>query len=456
MLTSFKGASDSPNQVVFPTAVLYIKDANASAAAAGSGGGSSGLSGGAIAGIAVGAVAGAALLAACAWLLLQRQRRRGQPAVVGLEEGPYTNDHLKSKLETGGSWGSDGALHAAGSAPRNSLGSAGSKRNSVGGGSADAIPELVQYVAAQEASLLTNGTISPQRSLQAPWEDSMLLPPHLRPCMVDASLLTYLRRPDGSLWQIGSGASSKVYRVEYKGEELAAKEVELGGSEALRETFVTEARMLHQVSRWCCCGHAEPAAALHMPSLLYTRVLWPGCHARAVAAAGSVQPQFRVARLRPGASPCGPRRPACLTQLRHPNVVGFAGVTFRGTKGVVLMELCEGAPWLAQPRVEAHMRGQPALLRLGLGQLALPTQHHAASVLFICHCPSAGRDLHSVLQLTAAGSQERLFGWHRRGKRVALDIAKVGALGPPLATMPIRVTASFAPPCMACAILLLM
>ena len=36
----------------------------------------------------------------------------------------------------------------------------------------------------------------------------------------------------------------------------------------------------------------------------------------------------------PGAAP---------PQLRHPNVVGFAGVTFHGSKGVVLMELCEGA-----------------------------------------------------------------------------------------------------------------
>ena len=38
----------------------------------------------------------------------------------------------------------------------------------------------------------------------------------------------------------------------------------------------------------------------------------------------------------------------------------------------------------------------------------------------------AGRDLHSALQVRAAGSRERLFSWGRRGKRVALDIAKVG------------------------------
>lgn len=36
----------------------------------------------------------------------------------------------------------------------------------------------------------------------------------------------------------------------------------------------------------------------------------------------------------------------------------------------------------------------------------------------------AGRDLHSALQLTATGSSERLFGWRRRGRRVAYEVAK--------------------------------
>lgn len=31
-----------------------------------------------------------------------------------------------------------------------------------------------------------------------------------------------------------------------------------------------------------------------------------------------------------------------------------------------------------------------------------------------------GLDLHRVLRLTAAGSQERLFGWYRRGRLVAV------------------------------------
>ena len=153
-----------------------------------------------------------------------------------------------------------------------------------------------------------------------------------------------------------------------------------------------------------------------------------------------------------------PHAPPALLQLRHPNVVGFAGVTFHGSKGVVLMELCEGA---------LLHHGAPSQLCLHttcLCMLQAATCSRAA-----CHAPPAhrphqpamaapplqpctGRDLHSALQVLAAGSQERLFGWHRRGKRVALDIAKVGTLGQP---MPIRVAASHALPCLACGVLLL-
>lgn len=47
---------------------------------------------------------------------------------------------------------------------------------------------------------------------------------------------------------------------------------------------------------------------------------------------------------------------------------------------------------------------------------------HSVALLLL---PLAARDLHSALQVMAEGSQQRLFSWHRRGKRVALDIAKV-------------------------------
>ncbi|PSC73546.1 Serine threonine-kinase CTR1 [Micractinium conductrix] len=74
-----------------------------------------------------------------------------------------------------------------------------------------------------------------------------------------------------------------------------------------------------------------------------------------------------------------------LHELRHANVVSFFGVTFKrdasaapdsALKGVVLMEYAEG------------------------------------------------RDLHSALELCAAGTDQRLFGWYRRGRRVAYDVAK--------------------------------
>ncbi|PRW57729.1 Serine threonine- kinase CTR1 [Chlorella sorokiniana] len=65
-----------------------------------------------------------------------------------------------------------------------------------------------------------------------------------------------------------------------------------------------------------------------------------------------------------------------LQQLRHPNVVGLMGIALTPRRGVLLLEYCQG------------------------------------------------RDLHAALDVLALGTQERLFGWHRRGKRVALEVAK--------------------------------
>lgn len=65
-----------------------------------------------------------------------------------------------------------------------------------------------------------------------------------------------------------------------------------------------------------------------------------------------------------------------LQRLRHPHVVAFFGVSLDGPRGIILQECCEG------------------------------------------------RDLHSALQLQATGGSGRVFGWYRRGRRVALDVAK--------------------------------
>ncbi len=71
--------------------------------------------------------------------------------------------------------------------------------------------------------------------------------------------------------------------------------------------------------------------------------------------------------------------------LRHPNVVSFYGVCInpQKEKGLLVLECCEG------------------------------------------------RDLCSALQLTAAppAPPDRIFGWHLKGRRVALEVAKVGLAG---------------------------
>ncbi|EFN56522.1 hypothetical protein CHLNCDRAFT_144136 [Chlorella variabilis] len=126
--------------------------------------------------------------------------------------------------------------------------------------------------------------------------------------VVDPASFTYCRLPgsEGPV-ELGSGASGRVLKAVYRGEAVAAKEVDVGGGAANREAFVTEAVRLHQ--------------------------------------------------------------------LRHPAVVGFVGVALSGSRGILLLEMCEG------------------------------------------------RDL--ALNLRAAGgSGQRVFGWHRRGKRAAFDLAR--------------------------------
>ncbi|GAB4822994.1 hypothetical protein N2152v2_010040 [Parachlorella kessleri] len=71
------------------------------------------------------------------------------------------------------------------------------------------------------------------------------------------------------------------------------------------------------------------------------------------------------------------REASILWQLRHPNIVGLSGVSIQGDKGYLLMELMEGGSLQARLNQEA-------------------------------------RD----------GSGERMFGWYRSGKQVALNIAR--------------------------------
>lgn len=87
-------------------------------------------------------------------------------------------------------------------------------------------------------------------------------------------------------------------------------------------------------------------------------------------------------RFPPLPSPPRPQQEAQrLHSLRHSNVVALYGISFVGSRGMLLMEFCEG------------------------------------------------RDLHAALNVVERASGKRLFGWHRKGKRVAYEMAKVSRSG---------------------------
>lgn len=198
---SFKARSaGAPNQVAFPTAVLYVKEEGSASSSS-----SGGLSAGAIAGIAVGAAAAAAVLAAAAWVLLRRRvhQLRAPEQQPKVEEGSGSPTHCATSV-------SSSQQHSGLSSGR--LGTAGFR----------ALPELAEHVAAQDEAAAYGS--APTSCLSSAEDVRQLLPAHLRDSIVDSSKLTYLRRPNGQLWELGAGAFGHVYKVEYQGDIVAAKE----------------------------------------------------------------------------------------------------------------------------------------------------------------------------------------------------------------------------------------
>ncbi|KAL4418721.1 hypothetical protein ABPG77_008592 [Micractinium sp. CCAP 211/92] len=263
---------------VSPIVATLTKQAGGSGGSASSSGG---LSAGAIAGIAVGAVAGAAALAGVAWVVL---RRRGDAASNGKRTAPHDDEglHSTNKLSSGltissehqtglrgasafspGRMGSGGG-GALGSNGTGTVGSGGG--HSRGGHSATAVssssgdarssrnlPELAQHIAAVEARSLGGlaGHQADQHSMlevpQPPLLSVDSLPASLNDWVFDLSEVTFNRRVDGSLAELGRGASGVVYRAMFRGEPVAAKEVQLGHSVAAQEAFVLEAERMHQL-----------------------------------------------------------------------------------------------------------------------------------------------------------------------------------------------------------------
>lgn len=105
--------------------------------------------------------------------------------------------------------------------------------------------------------------------------------------------------------------------------------------------------------------------------------------------------------------------------LRHPNVVGFFGVSLdEGNKGTIVLEYCEGK----QPHGAVASRLLLAVWVCHNVCVAArwDQQHHLVSPVVY----RAGRDLQSALHLRTSRTQERVFGWYRSGRRVAFEVAK--------------------------------
>jgi hypothetical protein len=238
----FRNSTDPLARVLQPISVLYVRTAGPTPSSAA-------LSAGAIAGIAVGGcVVVVGVLAAATWLVVRRGRSRLQLAAAA---GP-------KYLESGGSGassylGEDAACRPgkdsnSGGIPISATGLAASRASSArnsggtasghhsggtasGGGAAransggsgdggskdlDKLPvlfELADHVARQEA-LACDADLAAAAS--GPIEHRLVsvetLPPRLREWVVDPSAITFLRRPNGALWEVGSGARWALFR----------------------------------------------------------------------------------------------------------------------------------------------------------------------------------------------------------------------------------------------------
>lgn len=246
----------------------------------GEGGG--GLSGGAIAGITVGAVLAAASLALAGWLLRRRRnQRRSQRGSTGavkdvsgamLAHGPLLHADEAGVCSVSGTItipGSAPECQSSGSVPRLATPSGGgstqqhsgsgggglpgipASSSSGGGGSREEVPlpELLQHIAACEAEQLnvSRGSWGGHGAVQPSLLVASSLSQALQDWIVDISEVTLMRRPDGSLQELGRGASSIVYKGWFRGEVVACKDVDLGRSTSAQKAFVLEAERLHSL-----------------------------------------------------------------------------------------------------------------------------------------------------------------------------------------------------------------
>lgn len=396
-------AAHGPNS---PTTNLYVVEGDKGSS------GSGGLSAGAIAGIAVGSLAAVSAAGGLAWWW-QRRRPRQHDLATGEEDGKCAGV-AAGKASPGGMADSGERLWDGGTMPdcvvplpplhASPHGSGLSSEHSP-------LPELVQHVEAHDAAAahsLDPGAQASEHVLVS----ATTLPPRLREWVVDPSAVEYLRWPNGSPIELGRGASARVFKAVLNG-RWQGQDGSVGQGTCCFLRGVLLACLPDWLSRTTPVvlgRHCSPAplACPHHPFGTGETVA-----AKEVDIGQSpvLQEAFVTECLR-------------LQQLRHPNIVQLMGVAVSGAKGIVLLEYAEG-----EPRAEGSACSCSAAASLKAQQSPDVARYLCSGIsqsqlTFIRRVPAAGRDLRAALDVRAAGTDERLFGWHRRGKRVALQLAR--------------------------------
>jgi len=259
-----------------------------------------------------------------------------------------------------------------------------------------------------------------------------------------------------------------VFKALYCGEVVAAKEIRIDHNEEVQQAFVAVSKRVGGGGGWGSCqGWRAGECMLHRCVELESNV--QHCHTaktcggkpaveRAASGAVGVAADWAAASLH-GLHMCSSagawylQEALQLQHLRHGHVVNFYGVSLDGSgHGIILMEFCEGEwCWWAGcrqlssagsaapvPQAHTHLgkgsraQGMPGCARTAATPLVFAhclsacclTQYLTTILPSDAHCSHAGRDLGSVLQLRSSRTHERIFGWHRSGRRVAVEVAR--------------------------------
>ena len=202
--------------------------------------------------------------------------------------------------------------------------------------------------------------------------------------------------------------SGHVYKAKYHGEVVAAKEVPLDKGADAQAAFILVSSLgrLTRAGRTCravCTDGAGTLAGGHLFACQLASL--PACAVHPTARLGCPRPAQEALRLH---------------QLRHPHVVGFVGVSVAEGKGIILMELCEGrdlhSALTLRTNTDAPYQGSggspPQQAELTVG--SAPASSGSA----------LAKEFAAYRRRSMSCAGDRVFGWYRRGRHVAYDIAR--------------------------------